>query len=417
MVKVEKVKNFKSNFNSYIEENTIKLGNLTNQSLIPEFIRSMNRLIYKFKHKQINIDCDEVDKVYPIPAVPIVGCINYFKEKAGIHFKYKNLSSYLNYIDFISPKQISDVNIGKSTNTLDKIWKFSNSTEIHQLVTSYITCIRRTIICKEGVLSGCIWSMNEVMDNVIQHAGIETGFIMAQLDKKNNHLNVCIFDYGQGIYMTLRDSEHKPKTAVDAITLAMTEGVTRDKKIGQGNGLWGLYNIVSQNNGKLSIISGKGGLLISDSGKISRACNDMVILNKYNQSTTISFHLNLDKEISIKEALKGYDVVDMSIEDMKGDFGDIIYKIAEVGSGTGTRESGIKIKNELINIYQSEKKRIVIDFEGVGIVSSSFADELISKLIDEMGFYQYQSIFHLVNMNSNIQTIFESSLKKRLSNG
>lgn len=335
--------------------------------------------------------------------------------ECSIHFKYKNLSSYLKYIDFISPKQISDANIGKSTNTLNKIWKFSNSNEIHQLVTSYITSIRRSIVCKEGVLGGCIWSMNETMDNVIQHAGIESGFIMAQLDKKNNHLNVCIFDYGLGIYKTLKDSDHKPKSAVDAITMALKEGVTRDKKIGQGNGLWGLYNIVSQNNGILSVISGKGGLLVSNSGRISKTCNEMVILNKSNQCTTISFHVNLDKEISIKEALKGYEVVDMSIEDMKSDFGEILYKIAEVGSGTGTRESGLMIKNELINIYQSEKKRIIIDFEGVAIVSSSFSDELISKLIDEMGFYQYQSIFRLVNMNSNIQAIFESSLKKRLS--
>ena len=318
-------------------------------------------------------------------------------------------------INIYSPKQISNASIGKSTNTLDKIWKFSNSNEINQLVSSYISCIRRSIICKEGVLGGCIWAMNEVMDNVIQHAGIETGFIMAQLDKKNNRLNVCIFDYGQGIYMTLKKTEHKPKTAVDAITMAMNEGVTRDKKIGQGNGLWGLFNIVSQNDGKLSIVSGKGRLLVSDFGKISKTCNEMVILNKKNQCTTISFHVNLDKEISIKEALKGQDIIDMSIEDMKGDFGDIIYKIVNVGSGTGTRESGIMIKNELINVYLTEKKRIVIDFEGVAVVSSSFADELISKLIDEMGFYQYQSIFHIVNMDSNVQTIFEASLKKRLS--
>lgn len=409
------IENYNKNFNSNIKDSTIKLRNLTNQRLIPEFIRSMNRLIYKFKHKEITIDLEEITKVYPLPTVPIVGIINFFREKAGIHFKYKSLTDYLKYIDFISPKQISDANIGKSTNTLNKIWKFSDSTEIHQLVTSYVTSIRRSIVCKEGVLGGCIWSMNETMDNVIQHAGIETGFIMAQLDKKNNHLNVCIFDYGLGIYKTLKDSDHKPKSAVDAITLALKEGVTRDKKIGQGNGLWGLYNIVSQNDGILSVISGKGGLLVSNSGKISRTCNEMVILNKSNQCTTISFHVNLDKEISIKEALKGYEVVDMSIEDMKSDFGEILYKIAEVGSGTGTRDSGLMIKNELINIYQSEKKRIIIDFEGVAIVSSSFADELISKLIDEMGFYQYQSIFRLVNMNSSIQAIFESSLKKRLS--
>ena len=74
------------------------------------------------------------------------------------------------------------------------------------------------------------------------------------------------------------------------------------------------------------------------------------------------------------------------------------------------------MKNELINIYNANKSKILIDFADVGIISSSFADELIGKLIDEIGFYQLQSIFQIVNMNKSIQLIFESSLKKRLGN-
>ncbi len=74
------------------------------------------------------------------------------------------------------------------------------------------------------------------------------------------------------------------------------------------------------------------------------------------------------------------------------------------------------MKNELINIYNANKSKFFIDFADVGIISSSFADELIGKLIDEIGFYQFQSIFQIVNMNKSIQLIFESSLKKRLGN-
>ena len=139
-------------------------------------------------------------------------------------------------------------------------------------------------------------------------------------------------------------------------------------------------------------------------------------MNRINQSTTISFSLNLDKEISLKDALHGNYVTDMFVENMIGDFGEIIYRIADVGSGTGTRESGLLMKNELINIYNANKSKIFIDFADVGIISSSFADELIGKLIDEIGFYQFQSIFQIVNMNKSIQLIFESSLKKRLGN-
>jgi anti-anti-sigma regulatory factor len=409
-------RNYIKKFNSVIEDNIIILGNLTHQHLILELITSIQRLVYKFNHKEIIIDCANVKHVSPLPTVPIVGIINFFKEKEGIQFRIRNLNSYLRHSNFNNPKQVSDASIGRLTNTLDKIWLFSNSDEINQLVTSFTASMRRTVVCEEGVINGVIWATNEVMDNVIQHSGIGRGFVLAQLSKSNNRLNVCIYDYGYGIYKTLSASDFKPKSAVDAISLCIKEGVTRDKKIGQGNGLWGLYNITSQNEGSLAIISAKGGVFFSKHGEIAKISNDIVILNRLNQSTTISFSLNLDKEISLKDAIHGDYVTDMFIEKIKGDFGEIIYKIADGGSGTGTRESGLRMKNELLNIYNANKTKIFIDFAKVSIISSSFADELIGKMIDEIGFYQFQSIFQIVNMNKSIQLIFEAALKKRLGN-
>lgn len=400
--------------NAIISDNIIVLNNLTNQHLILEFINSLNGLIYKFKHKEIIIDCSNVSYVTPLPSVPIVGIIDYYKETKGINFIFKNQRKYLQYSNFARPEHISNTITDRSSNLLDKFWIFSNSEEISNTVNCITASLMRKTLCEEGVVNGCIWAINEVMDNVILHSGIGKGFVMAQLNNKNSRLNVCIYDYGFGIYKTLLKSDFKPRSAVDAITLSIKEGVTRDKKIGQGNGLWGLNNIISQSDGRLSIISGKGGILFSNRGEVAKPCYEIVMLNKDNQSTTVSFILNLNNKISLKEALKGHDVTDMFIENLKGDFGDITYKIADVGSGTGTRESGLQMKNELLNIYNITKSKIIIDFDGVGIISSSFADEFIGKLIDDIGFYQYQSIFQLVNMNEGIRPIFEASLKKRL---
>jgi len=253
------------------------------------------------------------------------------------------------------------------------------------------------------------------MDNVIQHSGIKKGYVMAQVQQGSKSLNVCIFDYGFGIYNTLKNTQYKPKSAVDAISLGVQEGVTRDKKVGQGNGLWGLYNMVTLNGGHLSIISGKGGLNFNQKDDKVYSYKDIILLNNENQATNINFHLNLAKNISIKEALKGHELIDLFVESLENDYGQYIYKISEAASGIGTRQSAIAIKNEILNIQKQTKKPLALDFSNIGIISSSFADELIAKLIIELGYYQFQNVFKLINMNPTIQSILHRSIGMRFA--
>ena len=254
--------------------------------------------------------------------------------------------------------------------------------------------------------------LNEIMDNVIQHSTLNQGFVMAQIQKESKNINVCIFDYGLGIYQTLK-KRYNPRSAIDAISLSVQEGVTRDKEVGQGNGMWGLYNIVNLNTGHLSIISGNGGLLFKV--KKTTSLKHIIMLNQTNQATTINFHLNLNKQTSITDAIKGYTFPNLYIENLENSAGQIVYKIGAAESGTGTRESGEAIRIELINIYKEAEKSIAIDFENVGIISSSFADELIGKLIMELGFFQFQKIFHITNMNPTIQSILHRSIGQRFA--
>lgn len=407
-------KGYFPNYNCWIKDNRIRFANMTTQRLIPEFINSVGRLVYKFNHKKIVLDFEEVDAVFPLPIVPIISYIDFFKNEENIDFEFINLSGYLKHINVYNPNSAEKLIENNALKCLDKIWYFDNSDHVHALSSLIIRDIRRAIICEVGILDACRWGINEMMDNVIQHSQIKRGFVMAQIQKSNNSINICVFDYGIGIFKSLRRTEHNPKNAIDAIMLCVKEGVTRDKEIGQGNGLWGLFNMVAQNNGYLSIISGKGGIKFKNKGQDLDTFKDVILLNKTNQATTVNFHLYLNRNISIKDAIGGHEIIDMFVEDMHNDYDQIEYKIDNIASGTGTRESAIQIRNELVNIYKKYQKKIIIDFSNIGIISSSFADELLCKLIVDYGMFQFQRIFEIKNMNKNIQTIFDKSLTQRL---
>jgi anti-anti-sigma regulatory factor len=409
------VNKFFKNYNCWIQENTIRFGNLSNQRVIPEFINSINRLIYKFEHKKVILDFSEVKQIYPFPVVPVSAYIQYFKENNDIEFEFSNMPKYLKNTNFENPKLPSKSSTNRYSNILDKIWTFNDGAEVNLLVNGIKNSIRKSIVCEKGILDAIDWGLNEVMDNVIQHSGINKGFVMSQVQKSSKNLNVCIFDYGHGIYNTLKNTQYKPKNAADAISLCVQEGVTRDKKIGQGNGLWGLYNMVTLNGGHLTIISGKGGLNFNQKDKEIYSYKDIILLNNKNQATNINFHLNLAKNISIKEALKGYELTDLFVESLENDYGQYIYKISEAASGTGTRQSAIAIKNEILNIQKQTQKPIALDFSNIGIISSSFADELIAKLIIDLGYYQFQNTFRLINMNPTIQSILHRSIGMRFA--
>lgn len=410
-----KPRSYFKNYNCAVYENVLKPYNLSNKRLIPEVINGLKRLHFKFGHNKIIVDLERVGKVFPYPTVPIAGYIHYFKEELNVDFEFVNVPTYLKKIHFLSPDDINRTTTGQGSNFLDRVWLFHTSNDVHTLVNGFLASIRKSCTVEEGILQACEWGLNEIMDNVIQHSDEKTGFVMGQVLKESQILKISIFDYGRGIFQSLRHSIHRPRNASDAISLAIQEGVTRDKKVGQGNGMWGLYNIININDGGLQIISGKGGLNFVNRTKRNESYQNIIMLNKYKQSTAVNFDIRLNNPVSMKEALGGYEPVDLFLENLEDEFDRIVYKIAEQSSGTGTRQSGLRIKNELINIYKSAKKPVIIDFEGVGIIASSFADELIGKLITELGLFQFQAAFPMKNMNPTIQAIVQRSVSQRLA--
>lgn len=56
------------------------------------------------------------------------------------------------------------------------------------------------------------------------------------------------------------------------------------------------------------------------------------------------------------------------------------FRFVTIGENLGTRMLGEKVRNMLLPMIQGDEK-VVLDFEGVDVVSNSFADECLAKLL------------------------------------
>jgi hypothetical protein len=71
----------------------------------------------------------------------------------------------------------------------------------------------------------------------------------------------------------------------------------------------------------------------------------------------------------------------------------------------------------VINLIEESngKHVILIDFSGISIISSSFADEFIGKLLVAIGFYKFSVLIKIVNMVEVIEAIVNRSVGQRMA--
>ena len=183
---------------------------------------------------------NSIQGIYPNAVVPISGLIDFFRREKKLSIEGKSYDANLQSI--LTPYELP-INKENLSHALNKIWKFQNGSDVYEIQTAIINELRRTDIFAPGVLEGIEWSINEIMDNVLNHSQSPCGFIMGQLHKTSKHVAFTIYDAGIGIYNSLKDSIHAPRKNADALTMCIKAGVTRDKKVGQGNGMNGLFKL------------------------------------------------------------------------------------------------------------------------------------------------------------------------------
>ena len=116
-----------------------------------------------------------------------------------------------------------------------------------------------------------------------------------------------------------------------------------------------------------------------------------------------------------KEALWGYDPVPaFESRYVTGD--GIRFALIEEAPNFGNRSTGEKLRLKLRNlaeIYPDEP--VIVDFNSIEVLSASFADEFIAKLVKELGATRFFGRYRLMGLSRFAATTVDQVIAQRLA--
>ena len=105
--------------------------------------------------------------------------------------------------------------------------------------------------------------------------------------------------------------------------------------------------------------------------------------------------------------------VDLRLENHEDDTGALRVNLKDMRFGAGTRQSGNFTRAYVTNLLTQADAQVVLDFDGIGIVSSSFADELVAKLRSQLGEEVFGKRIRFNGLNETNNVIVRSVLASR----
>lgn len=90
----------------------------------------------------------------------------------------------------------------------------------------------------------------------------------------------------------------------------------------------------------------------------------------------------------------------------------MIVKLSEFGTSLGSRVLG----KEVSNMIGFEKEgEIILDFQDVKMVTSSFADEVVGKSCAKLGLHNFFKKVKITNTSEQIKLIIKKAIMDRLA--
>ncbi len=295
--------------------------------------------------------------------------------------------------------------------------RFRNAEQQHRLVGEALQVLLGGIASLQRDDIGALeWSINEITDNVLTHADSPLGGVLqVSTFKKTRKVAVGVADSGRGIPESLRESYPELTDDADAIYKALEAGVTRHSDIGQGNGLAGALRIATMSEGSIEITSGRASVVYRNGES-----------TPYKRGPRLTFHgtfvyldIDLDTSFDLSEALdfgtgphRPVDVVEAIYETDDGSA--VRLRLRDERVGFGSRMAGNQIRNKSLNLLNAEPdKPLLLDWAGVPLISSSFADELVGKLFAELGPLSFSARVRNTGMRPVVHGLIDKAIMQR----
>ena len=359
---------------------------------------------------------------YPNCMVPLIANTQELLElgidircKLPINDNLRRLFRKSNWAHFLAPNQyeISD----EIHDRHSALRQFKGPNDQHRAVNDIIDVVMRSHELDRSVISALEWTINEITDNVINHADSSVGgFVQLTTYTDNQKIAICVADPGRGILESLRESNPGLRLDTHAIADAVRAGVTRNKDVGQGNGLSGTLSIAMQTNGRFVLSSGSGWVTWENNQPTVSDCEPR---RRYD-GTIVDLQLPIAQKIDLEKALSlGSDkyrsyVDNIEVNYLSDDCSKIILNMRGETTTFGSRYAGRQMRVKAINLMAAEPTcPLVIDWDGIQMISSSYADEFIGKLFHELGPMQFMSKVRNNNMLPMIAQLIDKAIIQR----
>ena len=294
---------------------------------------------------------------------------------------------------------------------------FKTSSEQFALVNKVIESILRSTpeLVRED-LAAIEWAFNEITDNVLNHSRSEIGgIIQFSTRAKSKRIEFAVCDGGIGVAASLRPSHPEIPNDLESLAWSIREGVTRDPEVGQGNGLFGSSQICRLSGGFFSLHSDRSEIWTNDPTAFT--------LRNYRvpvHGTVVDVCISYAVPNVLQQALKFQDGVFRPIDyiethyEMGEESGAIVLQLIKEADSLGARKAGRPIRTKLVNlVHMTSDVPIKVNFDGVSVVSSSFADEAFGKLGTELGIAGFPRRVELVNMTKTVSMIVSRAIAQR----
>ena len=291
---------------------------------------------------------------------------------------------------------------------------FTNSDMAYDIIERVMNLILRHLDTDQGSLNAVEWSLGEIMDNVTNHANSPVGgYVQATAYKQGNRVEFVVADAGIGIPQSMGIAD-----PAQALRDAISEGVTSDPAKNAGNGLYGSYRVAFLSGGRFEIDSMNGSLFCGMNSEEVRSTN---IPTPY-VGTSVLCAINLADRDILSNALqfKGrlhdppFGYVERRFENEEG---ELIFNMQQEGRRDfGSRQGGIRVRAMIENLLRSQPT-VTIDLAGVGVFSSSFADEVFGRLFVRMGPCTFIKRITMQNIDFTVEGLIDRAIIQRTKLG
>ncbi|MDH2382081.1 STAS-like domain-containing protein [Bradyrhizobium sp. CER78] len=296
--------------------------------------------------------------------------------------------------------------------------RYRTSDEQHRIVDDILNKILASITdFNRSHFKAIEWSINEITDNVLVHSESQRGGLI-QLTSLRSKKRVEFVVCDSGIPKSLKSSGLRIGSDVDALAKAIEQGVTRDKSIGQGNGLYGSYQIAVRSGANFSLHSGNATLYYAPKTGMHTRKEPV-----YLPGAVVVCAIDYTQPLLLEEALnirsRGHTPVDMiELKYESTADGNILFVLRNESASFGSRPAGTPVRNKLKNLISFlEGNKVVVDFADIHLVSSSFADEVFGKLFLELGPVEFSTKLELKSIDPTVKLLIEKAIVQRIAAG